>query len=180
MPVAQLFGEAPNVAFFNGVELARDVAAGGLASVAGGGKFLDGAETAAFGYLFNQAYKSGQPLCEREPGLPFCEPSGAPMGGATNRATNQLLDPPEVGGGSSGGPGAGKAFPRSYNANQPENVPCTYCGTSTTRTPGPDQLNGDHIIPKSRGGNNTYKNYAPSCRTCNLEKGAKTPEEWKP
>jgi hypothetical protein len=36
---------------------AEEAALGGLASVAGGGKFADGAITGAFGYLFNQAGK---------------------------------------------------------------------------------------------------------------------------
>ena len=84
----------------------------------------------------------------------------------------------ELPAGSSGGPGAGQAFPRSFNNQQPDSVPCTYCGDPTTRTPGPDQLNGDHVIPRSQGGNNSPENYVPSCRTCNLQKGPQTPEEW--
>jgi RHS repeat-associated protein len=80
--------------------------------------------------------------------------------------------------GAAGGQGAGKAFPRSFKSQQPDSVPCTYCGTPTTRTPGPDQLNGDHVIPKTQGGNNSIENYTPSCRTCNLEKGPRTPQEW--
>ena len=80
--------------------------------------------------------------------------------------------------GAAEGPGAGKAFPKSMNKQQPDGAPCTYCGTPTTRNPGPDQLNGDHIIPKSQGGNNSPENYAPSCRTCNLQKGARTPDDW--
>jgi RHS repeat-associated protein len=84
----------------------------------------------------------------------------------------------ELPGGSSGGPGAGQAFPRSFNNQQPDSVPCAYCGDPTTRTPGPDQLNGDHVIPRSQGGNNSPENYVPSCRSCNLEKGPQTPEEW--
>jgi RHS repeat-associated protein len=80
--------------------------------------------------------------------------------------------------GSSGGPGAGAAFPRSFNNEQPEAVPCAYCGQPTTRTPGPDRLNGDHVVPRSQGGNNSPENYLPSCQSCNLEKGPRTPEEW--
>jgi RHS repeat-associated protein len=80
--------------------------------------------------------------------------------------------------GSRGGFGAEEAFPKSFNNQQPDAVPCTYCGTPTTRNPGPDQLNGDHIIPRSQGGNNSMENYAPSCRTCNLDKGPQTPEQW--
>jgi RHS repeat-associated protein len=80
--------------------------------------------------------------------------------------------------GSAGGPDAGAPFPRSFNNQQPENVPCAYCGRPTTREPGPDQLNGDHVIPKSQGGNGSYDNYVPSCRTCNLDKGGSSPSQW--
>ena len=80
--------------------------------------------------------------------------------------------------GSSGGLGAERNFPRSYNKQQPEGTPCLYCGEPTTKEPGPNQLQGDHVVPKSQGGNNTPENYAPSCRTCNLQKGPRTPKEW--
>jgi len=80
--------------------------------------------------------------------------------------------------GSAGGPGAGQPFPRSFNDQQPEGVPCTYCGRPTTKEPGPDKLHRDHIIPRVQGGNDTPENYAPACRTCNLEKGPQTPVEW--
>jgi hypothetical protein len=80
--------------------------------------------------------------------------------------------------GSAGGPGAGKAFPRSLNDQQPENVPCTYCGRPTTREQGPDKYNGEHIIPRSQGGNNDPTNHTPACQTCNLKKGPRTPAEW--
>jgi hypothetical protein len=84
----------------------------------------------------------------------------------------------ELPAGSSGGSGAGKPFPRSFNEQQQDSVPCIYCGDPTTRTPGPDRLHGDHVIPRSQGGNNGPKNYGPSCQTCNLQKGPRTPEEW--
>lgn len=35
----------------------------------------------------------------------------------------------------------------------------------------------DHIIPRSRGGNNDLTNLQPMCATCNLEKGNKLPGE---
>lgn len=35
----------------------------------------------------------------------------------------------------------------------------------------------DHIIPKSRGGAQTWENLAASCSKCNSKKGNKTPEE---
>jgi 5-methylcytosine-specific restriction endonuclease McrA len=49
---------------------------------------------------------------------------------------------------------------------------CTYCGSDK-------QLEGDHIIPLSRGGSNAFANLATACRPCNLSKGSKTLEEWR-
>ena len=60
--------------------------------------------------------------------------------------------------GSVGGPGAGKLFPRLTLSSQPDGVPCVYCKVPTTRTPGPNQLHGDHWNPKSQGGNNSPQN----------------------
>jgi 5-methylcytosine-specific restriction endonuclease McrA len=48
---------------------------------------------------------------------------------------------------------------------------CTHCG--------PDkQLEGEHIVPLSRGGSNAFANLATACRPCNVSKGSKTPKEW--
>jgi HNH endonuclease len=80
--------------------------------------------------------------------------------------------------GSAGGDYAGRVFPRSSNSQQPRDVPCAYCGTPTTRAPGPRQFHGDHVIPRSQGGNSSPENFLPSCRTCNLDKGARTPSQW--
>ena len=49
---------------------------------------------------------------------------------------------------------------------------CTYCGSEK-------QLEGDHIVPLSRGGSNAFANLATACRPCNLSKGSKTLEEWR-
>jgi hypothetical protein len=48
---------------------------------------------------------------------------------------------------------------------------CVYCGSS-------DELACDHIVPRSRGGQNTMANLATACRPCNSSKRDKTPEEW--
>jgi 5-methylcytosine-specific restriction endonuclease McrA len=48
---------------------------------------------------------------------------------------------------------------------------CAYCGQ-----PG-DRLTPDHVTPLSQGGHNTLSNIVPACRTCNVRKGARTPEE---
>jgi len=51
-----------------------------------------------------------------------------------------------------------------------DNYECAYCGSKK-------QLTIDHIIPKSRGGKNTWNNLISSCLTCNLKKGDRTPDE---
>lgn len=82
--------------------------------------------------------------------------------------------------GEAGGPGAGKLFPISVkNVARIEAAnKCVFCGEETARQPGPTQSNIDHAIPKSRGGNNTINNAQNTCRTCNLDKGARTTEEY--
>lgn len=50
---------------------------------------------------------------------------------------------------------------------------CQYCG----RHPGPSDLNVDHVVPRSRGGRDTWENLVISCRSCNLRKGKRTPRE---
>jgi RHS repeat-associated protein len=79
--------------------------------------------------------------------------------------------------GSEGGPGAGKPFSESTK-DAVRTGECVFCGTPTTRQPGPDQANIDHAIPKSRGGNNTVDNAQETCRTCNQEKRTQTTEEY--
>lgn len=82
--------------------------------------------------------------------------------------------------GVSGGPGAGKRFPESVKnaARAQSNGTCVFCGENTTKSPGPKQSNIDHAQPKSREGNNSLDNAQNTCRDCNLEKGAKTTEEF--
>lgn len=50
---------------------------------------------------------------------------------------------------------------------------CQYCG----RRPALRELNVDHVIPRSRGGQDSWENLVVSCRTCNLRKGRRTPVE---
>jgi len=176
-------GEAPSI---EGALFAA--ALGGAGSVLGGGKFADGAITGAFAYaagsLTSQAANDNQSAT-----------STVPAQSNTQVAQEILIDPTplledvtpegmtpleELPPGSANGPGAGKAFPRNLGKPGPgEDTPdCLYCGKPTTREPGPDQYNRDHIVPKRGGGNNTPDNLAPSCRTCNLQKGPRTPLEW--
>lgn len=51
-----------------------------------------------------------------------------------------------------------------------DNNECAYCGSKK-------ELTIDHIIPKSRGGKNSWNNLITCCLPCNLKKGDKTPDE---
>jgi 5-methylcytosine-specific restriction endonuclease McrA len=50
---------------------------------------------------------------------------------------------------------------------------CQYCGKKT-RT---QNLNLDHVIPKSKGGKTSWENLVCSCVPCNTKKGNRTPKE---
>jgi len=51
-----------------------------------------------------------------------------------------------------------------------DNYTCQYCGSKKN-------LTIDHVIPRSRGGQNTWKNMVTCCFRCNSNKGSLTPEE---
>ncbi|MCP9908932.1 HNH endonuclease [Cyanobium sp. BA20m-p-22] len=48
---------------------------------------------------------------------------------------------------------------------------CQYCGSSA------DQLSIDHVVPRSRGGLDTWENVTTACLPCNVRKGNRTPRE---
>ena len=50
---------------------------------------------------------------------------------------------------------------------------CQYCGKRLPR----NQLNLDHVIPRSRGGASRWDNVVCSCVPCNRRKGGRTPQE---
>ena len=50
---------------------------------------------------------------------------------------------------------------------------CQYCGATFAT----NNLTIDHLIPKSRGGKNTWKNLVAACKKCNQKKGCRTPQE---
>jgi 5-methylcytosine-specific restriction endonuclease McrA len=50
---------------------------------------------------------------------------------------------------------------------------CQYCA----RRPSHRDLNVDHVVPRSRGGEDSWDNLVVSCRSCNLRKGRRTPIE---
>ena len=52
---------------------------------------------------------------------------------------------------------------------------CAYCGEQFTDR----HLTIDHVLPKSRGGKNTWVNTVSACKPCNSAKADRTPEEAK-
>jgi 5-methylcytosine-specific restriction endonuclease McrA len=50
---------------------------------------------------------------------------------------------------------------------------CQYCAKKFAR----QQLNLDHVIPRSQGGRTSWENIVCSCVKCNLSKGGRTPSE---
>ena len=67
---------------------------------------------------------------------------------------------------------AGVACNRANIFIRDKNI-CQYC----TKSFPTDQLTLDHMLPKSRGGLNTWTNLVTSCKKCNQKKGCRTPEE---
>ena len=47
---------------------------------------------------------------------------------------------------------------------------CQYCSKRS-------DLTLDHVMPRSRGGKDTWENLITACNTCNVRKGNRTPEE---
>ena len=47
---------------------------------------------------------------------------------------------------------------------------CQYCNSR-------ERLTIDHVLPKSRGGRDTWENLVTACTRCNTRKGNRTPEE---
>jgi 5-methylcytosine-specific restriction endonuclease McrA len=47
---------------------------------------------------------------------------------------------------------------------------CVYCGAT-------ESLTLDHVVPRSRGGRDSWDNLVTACQRCNTEKGDRTPEE---
>tara|TARA_R100000278_G_C5429190_1_gene149475 strand:+ start:107 stop:598 length:492 start_codon:yes stop_codon:yes gene_type:complete len=54
-----------------------------------------------------------------------------------------------------------------------DNNQCQYCGNYFPT----DKLTMDHVIPKSRGGKNTWENLVAACMKCNQKKGCRTVKE---
>lgn len=50
---------------------------------------------------------------------------------------------------------------------------CAYCANTFNKA----ELTRDHVLPKSRGGEDSWTNLVTSCTECNHKKGARTPKE---
>lgn len=49
---------------------------------------------------------------------------------------------------------------------------CQYCGIKS-------DLTLDHVMPRSRGGRDSWENLVTACNKCNVKKGNRTPDEAK-
>jgi 5-methylcytosine-specific restriction endonuclease McrA len=54
---------------------------------------------------------------------------------------------------------------------------CQYCGRHRRELKGREFLTRDHVLPTSRGGENTWENVVTACSPCNNRKGDRTPAE---
>ncbi len=54
-----------------------------------------------------------------------------------------------------------------------DNHRCQYCG----KRPAKQDISLDHVLPRSRGGGDTWNNLVLACMKCNVRKGSRTPEE---
>jgi 5-methylcytosine-specific restriction endonuclease McrA len=65
-----------------------------------------------------------------------------------------------------------KLKPTRENIFKRDGMKCIYLGCESNKN-----LTLDHVIPRSRGGDNTWENLATCCSKCNGRKGDRTPEE---
>jgi 5-methylcytosine-specific restriction endonuclease McrA len=65
--------------------------------------------------------------------------------------------------------------PNRRNIFLRDNYTCAYCLKQLET----GELSIDHILPKSRGGKETWENLITACKSCNCLKGDRTPEEAK-
>ena len=56
------------------------------------------------------------------------------------------------------------------NVFQRDNHTCQYCGAK-------ENLSIDHVMPRSRGGGDSWDNVTTACMRCNVRKGNRTPQE---
>lgn len=54
---------------------------------------------------------------------------------------------------------------------------CMYCGRHREELQGRQFLTRDHVVPQSRGGDNSWENVVTACSPCNNRKGNRLPRE---
>lgn len=54
---------------------------------------------------------------------------------------------------------------------------CMYCGRHREELHGRQFLTRDHVVPQSRGGDNSWQNVVTACSPCNNRKGNRLPRE---
>ncbi len=66
-----------------------------------------------------------------------------------------------------------KRKPNRRNIFDRDKAICQYCSAKLTFS----ASTVDHVLPRSRGGKNTWSNLVLCCTACNTKKGSKTPSE---
>lgn len=98
-------------------------------------------------------------------------------GGVQNDGTESYLESPSIiaikGRGFNPYKHAQVALSNKTLFGRDRNV-CAYCGGHFANY---HMLSRDHIMPRSRGGENTWMNVVTACKECNAKKGAKTLKE---
>ena len=62
-----------------------------------------------------------------------------------------------------------KIYNDLYIAEKSHTIPCWICGKNLDRS----LATVDHVIPKSKGGSNSFSNFRIACKNCNQEKANK-------
>lgn len=60
-----------------------------------------------------------------------------------------------------------------FNILARDGFKCQYCRVDLNVK----QATLDHVIPRSKGGKTSFENVVCCCRTCNIKKGSRTPEQ---
>ena len=69
--------------------------------------------------------------------------------------------------------GESNPLPSSRDVKIYHNFRCAYCGKEFREK----DLTIDHVIPSSRGGDDSWENLVPACAPCNHKKADRTPRE---
>ena len=60
-------------------------------------------------------------------------------------------------------------FPTKHNVFKRDNYTCVYSGRKLSK----DEISIDHVIPRSKGGQDTWENLVTCCKKINIQKGNK-------